>query len=141
MSVSTAALALAGGALMGVAAALLLLFNGHLAGVGGIVAGLFQRPAGGWAWRAAFVSGLLAGGVLLALLYPSAFAPSPASGTLLVIAGVAVGFGARLGGGCTSGHGICGISRLSRRATAATLTFMLTGAVVVTLVRLLGGSR
>src|SRR3954454_4081072 len=105
MSASTAAVALAGGALIGLAAALLLLFNGRLAGVGGIVAGLLQRPSGEWTWRAAFVAGLPAGGVLLALLHPSASAPSASSGTLLLIAGAAVGLGARLGGGCTSGHG------------------------------------
>jgi uncharacterized membrane protein YedE/YeeE len=139
MSLSAAAVALAGGALLGVAAALLLLFNGRLAGVGGIVAGLLQRPTGEWGWRAAFVAGLLAGGAVLALVSPSAFGPSPASPGLLVLAGAAVGVGTRAGGGCTSGHGICGISRLSKRAMAATMTFMLAGAIVVAVVTVLGG--
>jgi uncharacterized membrane protein YedE/YeeE len=141
MVISSLAAALAGGVLIGVAASLLLLLHGRLAGVGGIVAGLLQRPGGEWGWRGAFVAGLLAGGGLLAVLQPSALAPSPASPTLLVIAGAAVGFGTRLGGGCTSGHGICGVSRLSKRAVVATLTFMLTGAIVVALVRALGSSR
>ncbi len=141
MDVSAAGMALAGGALIGVAASLLLLLNGRLGGVGGIVAGLLHPPANEWGWRAAFVAGLLAGGVLLGALHPSAFGPSPAAPVLLVIAGAAVGVGTRLGGGCTSGHGICGVSRLSRRAIVATLTFMLTGAVVVALVRVLGGPR
>jgi hypothetical protein len=141
MDISTAGMALTGGALIGVAASLLLLLNGRLAGVGGIVAGLLQRPASEWGWRAAFVAGLLAGGVLLGALHPSAFGPSPASPVLLVIAGAAVGVGTRFGGGCTSGHGICGVSRLSRRAIVATLTFMLSGAVVVALVRVLGEPR
>jgi uncharacterized membrane protein YedE/YeeE len=140
MDLSTAAVALGGGVLIGVAASLLLLLNGRLAGVGGIVAGLLQRPTGEWGWRAAFVGGLLAGGVLMTVVSPSAFGPSPASPALLLVAGAAVGLGARLGGGCTSGHGICGISRLSKRAMAATMTFMVTGALVVALVRVLGGS-
>jgi len=141
MDLSTAAAALTGGVLIGVAASLLLLLNGRLAGVGGIVAGLLQRPTGEWGWRAAFVGGLLAGGMLMALLSPSAFGPSPASTTVLVVAGAAVGLGARLGRGCTSGHGICGISRLSKRATVATMTFMFTGALVVALMGVLGGAR
>lgn len=140
MALSAAGAALAGGAIIGIAAALLLLLIGRLAGVGGIVAGLLQRPADGWGWRAAFVAGLLAGGAVLALVQPPAFGSSPASPALLVLAGAAVGLGARLGGGCTSGHGICGISRLSPRAIAATVTFLLTGVLVVALVRVLEGA-
>ena len=132
------ALALIGGCLVGVGASLLLLFTGRFAGVAGIVVGVGQGPASERAWRGAFVAGLVAGGVLFALFYPSAFAPSPASLAVLLVAGGAVGFGARLGGGCTSGHGVCGVSRLSTRAFAATVTFMLVGAIVVALARIAG---
>jgi uncharacterized protein len=132
--------ALVGGVLIGAGASLLLLFNGRLAGVAGIVAGLLQRSPGERGWRAAFVIGLLGGGIVFGWLRPSAFAPSPVSLPLAALAGVAVGVGARLGGGCTSGHGICGVSRLSRRSIAATLTFMSTGALVVGLLHILRGT-
>ena len=140
MDPSSAAIALGGGALMGIAGAILLLFDGRLAGVGGIVAGLLQRSRADVGWRAAFVAGLFAGGFVFAWLRPAVFGSPPASLPLMAVAGVVVGFGTRLGGGCTSGHGICGISRLSKRALVATLTFMLTGALVVGAVRILGGA-
>ncbi len=136
----TATVGLAGGALIGVGAALLLLLNGRLGAIGGIVAGLFQRSSGEWAWRAMFVLGLVFGGLLLVPFAPSSFVPSPTSGPVLFLAGVAVGFGARLGGGCTSGHGVCGVSRFSKRSIVATITFIVTGAVVVALVRIFGGA-
>jgi uncharacterized protein len=139
MDTSSVATALFDGALIGAAAALLFLFYGRLAGVTGIVVGVTQGHASERAWRAAFALGLLAGGIALLALRPSAFAASPASMPMLALAGVAVGFGARLGGGCTSGHGICGVSRLSRRALAGTMIFMMTGAIAATLVRVLGG--
>ena len=124
--------ALCGGLLIGLAASVLLLFNGRIAGISGIVGGLLQRgKAGDFAWRVAFVLGLL----LAPLLY-RLFAALPASRIdagwpVLVVAGVLVGFGSRLGSGCTSGHGVCGLSRLSPRSLLATATFMGTGFVTV----------
>jgi uncharacterized membrane protein YedE/YeeE len=130
--------ALLGGALIGLSASALLFFNGRIAGVSGIVGGLLgPRPSAGDAlWRAAFVAGLLAGGLLLALAYPRAFSIPPVDPSIaLVVAGVLVGFGTRLGNGCTSGHGVCGISRLSRRSLVATATFMATAMATVFVVR------
>jgi hypothetical protein len=135
---SVAAISLGGGALIGLGASMLLLFNGRLAGIGGIVAGLFQGRPGERRWRTAFVGGLLAGGVLLGWWRPSELTSSAAPAPLLLLAGATVGFGARLGGGCTSGHGVCGVSRVSKRSTVATMTFMLVGAAVVALARVLG---
>lgn len=133
--------ALVGGSLLGLSAGLLLLFNGRLAGVSGIVGGLIHPNRAGRGWRAAFLAGLLAGGGVLLALYPQAF-PEVGSRSLgaLAVAGVLVGFGARLGGGCTSGHGVCGVGRLSTRSIVATVTFILTGALAVLAVnRLFGG--
>jgi uncharacterized membrane protein YedE/YeeE len=130
--------ALAGGALIGLAASALLILNGRVAGVSGIVGGLVRPQRGEWEWRAAFAAGLLAGGLaLLALAPPSIGAPPRPLGAL-VAAGLLVGFGARLGGGCTSGHGVCGLSRLSRRSLAATLTFMAAGVAAATAARAVG---
>lgn len=130
-----------GGALIGTASALLLLFNGRIAGISGIVGGL----AGGQltndrAWRGAFLAGLLAGGFLLVWLMPTALQPGTrASWPTIVVAGLLVGFGTRVGSGCTSGHGVCGLSRLSLRSLVATLTFMGTGFATVLVVRHLLG--
>ena len=132
--------ALAGGALIGAAASGLLLVNGRLAGISSIAAGLIS-PSEETPWQGSFVLGLLAGGGLLLLLAPSSF-PLPASPAWrLVVAGVLVGFGTRLGNGCTSGHGVCGLSRRSPRSLAATLTFMATAAVTVLVVTHLWGPR
>jgi uncharacterized membrane protein YedE/YeeE len=133
--------ALAGGMVVGLAAAGLLVLDGRIAGVSGIVGGLIGGRAGDAGWRLAFVAGLVAGGVGVSLLAPAPFhglATTPY--VVLVPAGLLVGFGASLGNGCTSGHGVCGISRLSPRSIAATLTFMLAGALTVFVVRhVLGG--
>lgn len=130
----------AGGTLIGVAAALLLVGNGRIAGISGIVAGLLRRPTADTAWRALFVLGLLAGGLLLQWLRPTAIGPSVVGVPLLVFAGLLVGFGTQLGSGCTSGHGVCGIGRLSPRSMVATVTFMLAGAATTYVLRhLLGG--
>jgi uncharacterized membrane protein YedE/YeeE len=131
MSASLFVAPLAGGALIGAAATLLLLSLGQTAGVSGIVAGALDlRQA--VSWRGWFLAGLVFAGALSALLAPSAFGASPASTpTSLVVAGLLVGFGSRLGRGCTSGHGICGLSRLSIRSLVATVTFMTAGAVTV----------
>ena len=139
MEASTAAVALLGGALIGLAAASLLLSNGRLAGISGIVGGLLRPAPGEWGWRAAFVLGLLGGGGLFAAFRPAAFATAARPLPLLALAGLIVGFGSRLGGGCTSGHGVCGLSRLSKRSLVGTLTFMFTGIATVALVHLVGG--
>jgi uncharacterized membrane protein YedE/YeeE len=134
-------LSLLGGALIGLAAALLLLGGGRVAGVSGIVAGLLQPRRGETLWRALFVAGLVVGGVALARVHPAAFQPGVArSPTVLAAAGLLIGFGTRLGSGCTSGHGICGVSRLSVRSIVATATFMATGAATVFVSRYLLGA-
>ncbi len=130
---------LVGGALIGLAATLLLVANGRVAGISGAVGGLFGARAGDREWRVSFLGGLLVGGVALALLRPSAlrveYAPPAA---LAVVAGLLVGFGTQLGNGCTSGHGVCGVSRRSTRSIVATITFILAGALAVLVSRRLG---
>jgi uncharacterized protein len=133
--------ALAGGVLIGLSAVLLMLANGRTAGVAGIVGGLFGACAGEVGWRLAFIVGLVTGPFAATLFG----APLPeigidASVPVILVAGLLVGFGSRLGNGCTSGHGVCGLARLSRRSLAATLTFMTVGAAVVFFARhVLGG--
>ncbi len=127
---------LLGGALIGASASILLLFNGRIAGISGIVGGLVRPRAGEISWRVLFVAGLFAGGLVLSVVRPSSFGPRRVvSLPLAVLAGLLVGFGTRLGNGCTSGHGVCGISRFSPRSLAATATFMATGALAAFLVR------
>ena len=132
---------LAGGALIGAAATLLLWLDGRIAGISGIVGGLLRRRPGDMAWRVAFVVGLLGGGLVLRLVAPAtvAFALQRSTATL-IIAGLLVGYGTQLGNGCTSGHGVCGLSRGSRRSLAATITFMTTGVLTALAMRLLGGA-
>jgi uncharacterized membrane protein YedE/YeeE len=127
--------ALAGGLLIGLAAALLVLLNGRIAGVSGILGGLLARPRGDSAWRLAFVLGLLAAPWVFALVRPvppSHIAAGPAA---LIVAGLLVGLGTRYGAGCTSGHGVCGLSRLSPRSLVATCAFMLAGFATVFVLR------
>ena len=124
-----------GGALLGLGAAMLMLFHGRIAGISGIFGGLLSPKVGELSWRVAFVLGLVAGGVVMAMVYPSGFAVHVDRSTgALIAAGLLVGFGTRLGSGCTSGHGICGLSRFSPRSLVATITFMLTGAIAATIV-------
>jgi uncharacterized membrane protein YedE/YeeE len=132
---------LVGGILIGLTASAILLFNGKIAGVSGIVGGLLDLKKNDMLWRTAFVAGLVTGGFLLSLLSPDAFEfDIVRSGTALAVAGFMVGFGARVGNGCTSGHGVCGISRFSIRSIVATLIFILVGAAAVYVVNhLLGG--
>jgi uncharacterized protein len=119
---------LAGGMLIGLSATGLLLLLGRIAGISGIVGGLLAGED--LPWRGAFVGGLLAGGFLTSVFHPSALAMTLDRSTpALAIAGLLVGFGSRLGSGCTSGHGVCGISRGSTRSVVATMVFMSTGAV------------
>jgi uncharacterized protein len=126
---------LAGGLLLGAAAGMFILLNGRLLGISGIVGGLLKPRTGDTGWRVAFVAGLLAAPTAWALLAPPV-APRIAAGpVLLVVAGLLVGWGTRHGSGCTSGHGVCGLARLSPRSLAATLAFMATGFVTVLVVR------
>ncbi len=128
--------ALLGGALIGLAAVLLMLLNGRIAGVSGIFAAALAPGAEDRAWRFAFLAGLVAAPLLLAAVGDPLPAPlMPASWAVVVAAGLLVGFGTRLSGGCTSGHGVCGLSRLSPRSIVATAAFMATAMVVVALVR------
>jgi uncharacterized membrane protein YedE/YeeE len=130
-------LGLAGGALIGAAAVGLMLLLGRIAGISGILGGLLPpEPATDRGWRLAFLGGLAAGPVLLAMLTGNSGIGAPAVGMpLLAVAGLLVGAGTTLGSGCTSGHGVCGLSRLSPRSLAATATFMAAAVVTVFLVR------
>ena len=135
--------ALGGGILIGVSASVLLHFAGRIAGISGIIGGLLKPSAGDVAWRLTFVVGLLVGALILAVVAPSTVAASASVPlTTVLVAGLLVGVGTQLGNGCTSGHGVCGISRLSSRSIAATATFMATGAAAAYLTRhlLTGGS-
>lgn len=124
--------ALAGGALLGLAASVLLLFNGRILGISGITNGLLNFSKGDIAWRLAFFIGLFVAGILAYTFAPQAFSlPEQLTNSRAAIAGLLVGFGAVMGSGCTSGHGICGISRFSPRSIVATVTFMATGAATV----------
>lgn len=129
----------AGGVLIGVAAALLLVANGRIAGISGIVGGVLRGQRSELAWRVPFVGGLLAGGLLLQLVRPEAIGPSVVGYPALIVAGVLVGYGTQLGSGCTSGHGVCGVARLSPRSLVATGVFMLAGAATTFVVRHLSG--
>jgi uncharacterized membrane protein YedE/YeeE len=130
----TPVLAAIGGALIGLSAVLLMLFSGRIAGVSGVFGGLISLRTSDRAWRAAFVAGLIAAPVTAMLVgYPISMPQMPDSYITIVVGGLLVGFGARLGSGCTSGHGICGIARLSTRSIAATGLFMAAAMVVVAL--------
>jgi uncharacterized membrane protein YedE/YeeE len=127
--------ALVGGALIGLAAVLLMLLNGRIAGVSGILGSALvrERDSG---WRVAFLAGLIAAPLLMGALGDPLPAPRlPASWAVVIAGGLLVGFGTRLGGGCTSGHGVCGMARLSPRSIAATCMFMATAMVVVAVMR------
>lgn len=126
---------LVGGMIIGVAVSVLIFFNGRIAGVSGIIGGIYKSKAGDMSWRFAFLLGLL-----IAPLFWQLFLKMPeihidASYGLLAFAGLIVGFGARYGSGCTSGHGVCGISRMSSRSILATFMFMMMGFLTVYLVR------
>ncbi|MDQ3926431.1 MAG: YeeE/YedE family protein [Actinomycetota bacterium] len=121
-----------GGLLIGLGSALMLLFNGQIAGISGIVGGLLARKASEVGWRGVFVAGLLLGAFAYMFATGGAIPVGiEASLPVMVVAGLLVGFGTRLGSGCTSGHGISGIARFSRRSIVATLVFMVTAVVTV----------
>jgi uncharacterized protein len=127
--------ALVGGALIGLASVLLMALTGRIAGISGIFAGLLTI-GGDVGWRLAFIAGLIAAPLLGAVFgHPLPPPDMPGSWTVIVVAGLLVGFGVRLAGGCTSGHGICGIARFSLRSLAATVIFVATAIAVVTVVR------
>ena len=123
--------AAAGGILIGLSAVLFMALNGRIAGISGIVAGVLTPVNGDWTWRLAFVAGLFVAPFAVWMFSgkPAVVFPHPL--WLTVIGGLLVGFGARLGGGCTSGHGVCGMARLSKRSIAATVTFMASAIVTV----------
>ena len=126
---------LAGGVLIGLAAALFILLNGRVLGVSGILTGLVRAQRGDLGWRLAFVAGLLFAPTVWALFVRPLEARIEAGPALLVAAGLLVGWGSGYGSGCTSGHGVCGLSRLSPRGLAATLVFMGAGFATVFVVR------
>ncbi len=123
--------ALAGGVLIGLAAAMLLLFNGRIAGISGVLGGLLRPRRGDVGWRAAFVLGLLGAPLVYALVASLPAVQIDAGNGTLIVAGLLVGVGTRYGSGCTSGHGVCGLSRLSPRSHVATLVFMGAGFATV----------
>lgn len=126
---------LAGGLIIGAAAAAFILLNGRIAGISGILGGLLRPARGDIGWRLAFVLGLAGAPLAYALAAASPAATVEADGLTLVAAGLLVGVGTRYGAGCTSGHGVCGISRLSPRSLVATPAFMLAGFATVFLTR------
>ena len=126
---------LAGGILIGIAAAMFLLLNGRIAGISGILGGLLRPKAGDTGWRVAFVLGMVAAPLVYQMVEPLPAVQIDASTALLVVAGLLVGVGTRYGSGCTSGHGVCGLSRLSPRSLAATAAFMGAGFLAVYVTR------
>lgn len=126
---------LAGGMLIGLAAAMFLLFNGRIAGISGILGGLLQWPTGDLAWRIAFLLGLVGAPLVYGLFAPLPTVQVDAGAITLVAAGLLVGIGTRYGSGCTSGHGVCGLSRRSPRSLVATGAFMVAGFLTVFIVR------
>ncbi|WP_029047154.1 YeeE/YedE family protein [Cupriavidus sp. amp6] len=127
----TPGLSLAGGLIIGAAAAVLVLFNGRIAGISGILGGLLSLPRADMAWRVTFLIGLVGAPVIASLLGQPAVADIQASWGQILVAGFLVGLGTRYASGCTSGHGVCGISRGSVRSLVATLTFMAAGFLTV----------
>lgn len=131
-------LSLGGGILLGLASAAFILFNGRILGISGILGGLLSPRSGDIGWRIAFVLGIVAAPLLSTLVFPVDLIASPrieAGYASIALAGLLVGFGTRYGSGCTSGHGVCGLSRLSPRSLLATLTFMAFGFLVVYVIR------
>lgn len=140
MEWSAAIFGLVGGVLIGLAAGAFLIVNGRIAGISGILGGLLRPVRQEVPWRLAFLGGLVAGGLLVFLFYPEAFPEEvPRSTGTLLAAGLLVGFGTRLGSGCTSGHGVCGIARLSPRSLTATAVFIGFGVLTVWIARHLVG--
>ncbi len=129
---------LIGGMLIGLAAVILFWFNGRIMGVSGIVSRLLVKPNQDYWWRLAFIFGLIFGGIVYQMKYPVTVVIN-AFGVNLIIAGLFVGVGAVMGSGCTSGHGICGVARLSKRSIVATIVFMVAGILTVWIKKSWGG--
>lgn len=141
MSLETLTEPFLGGILIGLSASLLLLLKGRIFGVSGILAGLLVPKKDETAWRLGALLGLVSAGLLLLFVSPEHLISNPSGSTgRYVIAGLLVGFGTQLGSGCTSGHGVCGISRVSPRSIVATMTFILVGMIVVAMIRSVGGT-
>ncbi len=130
---------LAGGLLIGVATAMFLLLNGRIAGISGILGGLLRPIKGDVGWRVAFIAGLIFSPIAFSVAAPLHVAQIDADAASLIVAGLLVGIGTRYGSGCTSGHGVCGLSRLSPRSMVATALFMLAGFITVFITRHLIG--
>jgi uncharacterized protein len=128
-------MAIAGGVLIGLASSLLILLNGRIAGISGILGGLLHPGTNDVAWRFTFLAGLVVSPLVYGLLATLPVVEVEAKPWLLILAGLLVGFGTRLGSGCTSGHGVCGIARVSRRSIAATLVFIASGMLTVYVMR------
>lgn len=133
---------LAGGIIIGIASAIMLLYVGRIAGISGIFGGLLNAKKGDTAWRGMFIAGLLAGGLVLLAVYPDSLRIQvDRSLGAVIVAGLLVGIGSRLGSGCTSGHGVCGVGRVAPRSLVSVGVFMATGAATAIIVNhLLGGS-
>lgn len=131
--------ALLGGLLIGLASAMVVLLNGRIAGISGILGGLLRPDKGDIGWRIAFLLGLIVAPLVFGVVAPLPDVQVDADMTALIVAGLLVGIGTRYGSGCTSGHGVCGLSRLSPRSLVATLAFMFAGFVTVFIVRHLFG--
>ena len=131
----TPGLSLLGGILIGSASALFILANGRIAGISGIVGGLLRPRAGDLIWRIAFLLGLILAPLLVFAFMPPVTVTIDAGTEILIIAGLLVGVGTRYGAGCTSGHGVCGLSRLSMRSLIATMAFMAAGMAAVFIMR------
>lgn len=133
--------ALIGGALIGLAASGLLVLTGKTAGISGIVDGVLRRERNESLWKGAFLAGLILGGAILAFILPENMAVTGVRALpLIAVSGLLVGVGTRMGGGCTSGHGVCGIGRLNLRSLVGTLAFIATGALTVLVANLIAGA-
>lgn len=133
--------AVIGGVLIGIAVSLMLLFNGRVTGISGILGGIVKPQRNDLFWRIAFMLGLIFGGIIIQLVKPSTFFQTSSALKIdYVIAGLLVGFGTLLGNGCTSGHGVCGISRLSVRSIVATITFITFGVISVLIFKFVRGT-
>ena len=131
-------MSLSGGVLLGIASAMFIFLNGRILGISGIVGGLLPPRAGDRGWRIAFLAGMAAAPLVYLWLAPTEMIQAPridAGYALIVVAGLLVGFGTRYGSGCTSGHGVCGLSRMSPRSLVATVSFMAAGFLVVFVAR------
>ncbi|MCO4755440.1 MAG: YeeE/YedE family protein [Bacteriovoracaceae bacterium] len=132
--------AIIGGALIGISASIMLLFTGRVTGISGIMGGILNPKSSDKGWRFLFIAGLVVGGLVMVSIQPDNFVvKSVATNIDYVIAGLLVGFGTLLGNGCTSGHGVCGLSRFSSRSFVATITFMAMGILSTLIFRLLRG--